>query len=55
MKALKKLAVAFVVLVVMGATFASCSEDYYYEEPVQPLPPETIEQPLPPYIEPHIN
>ncbi|MDX8340444.1 hypothetical protein SLH46_14675 [Draconibacterium sp. IB214405] len=34
MKTLKKLAVAFVVLVAMGATFASCSEDPYFEEPV---------------------
>ncbi|MDX8340445.1 hypothetical protein SLH46_14680 [Draconibacterium sp. IB214405] len=34
MKTLKKLAVAFVVLVAMGATFASCNEDAYYEEPI---------------------
>ena len=55
MKTFKKLAVAFVVVAGLGLTFASCAEDAYYEEPVQPLPPEIIEQPLPPVIEPHNN
>lgn len=53
MKTLKKLAAAFVVLAALGVSFASCSEDAYYEEPVQPLPPEQITQPLPPNVEPH--
>lgn len=49
----KKVAIALVMLVGMGVAFASCSEDAYYEDPVQPLPPEEITQPLPPNIEPH--
>jgi hypothetical protein len=53
MKTLKKLAAAFVVLVAMALTFASCSEDAYYEDPVQPLPPEEITQPLPPTVNPN--
>ncbi|MDX8340443.1 hypothetical protein SLH46_14670 [Draconibacterium sp. IB214405] len=55
MKTLKKLAVAFVLIAGLGMSLASCNEDAYYEDPVQPLPPETIEQPLPPYIEPNVN
>lgn len=39
MKALKRLSVAFVLLAGLGIGMASCSEDAYYEEPVQPLPP----------------
>ncbi len=52
MKTLKKLAVAFVVVVGLGITFASCSEDVYYEEPVQPLPP-TVENPIAVVPTPH--
>ena len=53
MKTVKKLVVTFVVVAGFGLTFASCAEDAYYEEPVQPLPPEEITQPLPPAINPN--
>lgn len=52
MKALKKLAVGFVVVAGLGLAFASCSEDAYYEDPVQPLPP-VIENPVGVVPSPH--
>ena len=45
MKTLKKVTVAFVLFAIMGVGFVSCSEDTYYEEPIQPLPP-TVENPI---------
>lgn len=50
MKTLKRLAVAFVVVAALG--FVSCSEDTYYEDPVQPVPP-TIENPIAVVPTPH--
>nr|WP_321353739.1 hypothetical protein [uncultured Draconibacterium sp.] len=47
MKKLKRLAVAFVLIAGVGFGMASCSDDYYYEEPVQPLPP-SAENPMVP-------
>ncbi len=40
MKNLKRLAVAFVLLAGIGVGMASCSDDYYYDEPekIKPLP-----------------
>ena len=37
MKTLKRLAVAFVLVAGLGMAFASCSEDVYYEQPVNPI------------------
>ena len=37
MKTLKRLAVAFALFAGLGVVFASCSEDVYYEDPVNPI------------------
>ncbi len=54
MKKLKRLAVAFVLLAGIGVGMASCSDDYYYEEPekIKPLPPGT-DYPTKPGPEPY--
>ena len=53
MKKLKRLAVAFGLFAGIGVGMASCSDDYYYEEPekIKPLPP-TMELPIAPTPDP---
>lgn len=54
MRNLKRLAVAFVLIAGVGFGMASCTDDYYYEEPVQPLPP-SVEHPIAPTPDPANN
>ncbi|WP_347838566.1 hypothetical protein [uncultured Draconibacterium sp.] len=51
MKNLKRLAVAFVLLAGIGVTMASCSDDYYYEEP-NVSPPIEVSPEQPPIVNP---
>ena len=53
---LKKIRFLFAAMAIVASmSLVSCSNDNdpQPEQPVQPLPPEHIEQPLPPNIEPH--
>lgn len=56
MKNLKRLALAFVLIAGVGFGMASCSDDYYYEEPdkIVPLPPSS-ELPVAPTPDPANN
>jgi hypothetical protein len=53
---IKKIRFLFAAMAIVASmSLVSCSndDDPQPEQPVQPLPPENIEQPLPPNIEPH--